>query len=154
HRARSLDPQDVVRIDRTLGETITSAHAITFVHSQVLAGSDFVQLCFARLVERTVVVDRSDKDLALAALDLAEPHHTVNLGDRRRIFRTTSLEHLRQPSQCGDGILHSSRRALSSSQRRSRKDALSIVYHELCARGDDEVAHTLLLPALLLNDLD
>ena len=39
HRARSLDPQNVVRIDRTLGETVTGAHAVALVHAQVLAGA-------------------------------------------------------------------------------------------------------------------
>ena len=47
HRARSLDPQDVVRIDRTLGETVTGAHAVALVHAQVLAGRHLVQLRLA-----------------------------------------------------------------------------------------------------------
>ena len=38
HRARSLDPQNVVRIHRTLGQTVAGAHAIALVHAKVLAG--------------------------------------------------------------------------------------------------------------------
>src|SRR5205085_12431025 len=85
HRPRTLDAQDVVRIHRTLGEAVTGTHAIALVHAQVLARGDLVRLCLHRLIDRAVVVDRVDADLALAALDLAEPNDTVDLGDRRRI---------------------------------------------------------------------
>src|SRR4029079_5440521 len=148
------DPQDVVRIDRTFGQTITSAHTITFVHSQVLASSDFVQLCFARLVERTVVVDRRNEDLTLAALDLTEPHHTVDLRDRRRILRTTRFKQLGDSRQTARDVARLVRFTTNRGDDRSREDLLSILHGELSARRDDEVTHTLLLPALLLNDLD
>ena len=39
HRARPLDPQNVVRIDRTFGQPVAGAHAVAFVHAQVLAGT-------------------------------------------------------------------------------------------------------------------
>ena len=154
HRARSLDPQNVVRIDRTFGQTITSAHAIAFVHAQVLAGADFVQLCLARLVERAVVIDRRDEDLALAALDLAEPHHAVDFGDRRRILRTTRFEQLGDSRQTARDVARLVRFTADLGDDRSREDLLSILHGELSARRDDEVTHALLLPALLLNDLD
>ena len=58
HCARSLDPQNVVRIDRTFRQTITGAHAVALVHAQVLAGGHFVHLCFRRVVRSSdTVVD-------------------------------------------------------------------------------------------------
>ena len=39
HRARALDPQNVVRIHRTFGQTVAGAHAVALVHAQVLAGA-------------------------------------------------------------------------------------------------------------------
>jgi hypothetical protein len=38
HRARALDPQDVVRVDRAFGQAVAGAHAVALVHAQVLAG--------------------------------------------------------------------------------------------------------------------
>ena len=38
HRARALDPQDVVRIHRSLGQPVTGPDAVAFVHAEVLPG--------------------------------------------------------------------------------------------------------------------
>src|ERR671921_41417 len=86
HRARALDAQDVVRVHRPLGQTVAGAHAVALVHAQVLARRDLVQLRLHGGVDRRGPGLRGvDEDLALAALDLAEPHDAVDLGDRRRI---------------------------------------------------------------------
>ena len=100
------------------------------------------------------MVDRRDVDLALAALDLAEPHDAVDLGDRRRILRTTRFEQLGDSRQTARDVARLVRFAADLGDDRSGEDALSIFHGELRARRDDEVAHALLLPALLLNDLD
>src|SRR6267143_1235136 len=84
--ARALDPQNVVRIHRTLGETVTRPHPVAFVHAQVFARGHLVQLRLAFL--------RMHPDLALAALDLAEPHHAVHFGNRGGVLRPARLEQL------------------------------------------------------------
>src|SRR2546422_2802510 len=50
---RSLDPQNVVRIHGTLGETVARPHAVAFVHAQVLPGGHLVQLRLALLRMRS-----------------------------------------------------------------------------------------------------
>ena len=122
HRARSLDPQNVVRIDRTFGQTVAGAHAVALVHAQVLARRHLVQLCLARLVERAVVgSSAAHEDLALAALDLAEPHDAVDLGDRRRILRTARLEQLGDSRQTARDVARLVRLAADLGERRSRR---------------------------------
>ena len=86
HRARALDPQDVVRVHRTFGEPVAGAYPVAFMHAQVLAGRHLVQL---RLALFGVHVD-----LALAALDVAEAHRAVHLGNRGRVLRPPRLEQL------------------------------------------------------------
>src|SRR5205085_8355514 len=78
--------------DRTFRQTIAGADAVALVHAQVLARGHLVELCLACLVERAIGIDRRNVNLALAALDLAEPHHSINFGDGRRILRTARLE--------------------------------------------------------------
>ena len=152
HRARALDPQNVVRIDRTLGEAVAGAHAVALVHAKVLAGGHFVHLRLARLVERTVGVDRRDVDLALAALDLAEPHDAVDLGNRRRILRTARLEQLGDSRQTARDVARLVRFAADLGDDRARRRCCCPSSHgELRAHRDDEVAHALLLAALLLQ---
>ena len=48
HRPRPLDPQDVVRVDRTLGETVTGAHLVALVDAHVLAVRHLVRPRLAR----------------------------------------------------------------------------------------------------------
>src|SRR3989449_2008387 len=93
---RSLDPQNVVRIHGTLGETVARPHAVAFVHAQVLPGGHLVQLRLALL--------RMHPDLALAALDLAEPHHTVYFGNRGGGLRPARLEQLGDARQAARNV--------------------------------------------------
>src|SRR5690606_25556406 len=84
HRTWPLDPQDVVRIDRTLGEAVTGAHLVALVDAQVLADR--------HLVDALGALRRDHDDLALAALDLAEADAAVDLGDNSRVLRLARLE--------------------------------------------------------------
>src|SRR2546425_11732950 len=77
------------RSHRSLGEAVAGAHAVALVHAQVLAGRHFVQLRLPLL--------GVDVDLALAALDLAEPHRAVDLGDRGGILWPAGPQQLRPP---------------------------------------------------------
>src|SRR6185295_9104042 len=87
-------------------------------------------------------------------LDLAEPHNAVDLGDRRRILRTTSFKELGDTRQTTGDVARLVRFTANLRDGGTRVDLLAILHGELRARRDDEVAHALLLPALLLNDLD
>src|SRR4051812_45586741 len=95
-----------------------------------------------------------DADFALAALDLAEPNDTVDLGDRRRILGPARLEQLGDAWQTTGDVARLVRLTTDLGDRRSGADALSVLHRELGAHRDDEVAHALLLAALLLHDLD
>src|SRR5688572_12199478 len=152
--ARTTNLQNVVRIHRTLGEAVTGAHAITLVHAQVLAGGHFVQSRLRALLDRALGAHGLHEDLALAALDLAEADHAVDLGDRRRILWTTRLEQLGDAGQTARDVARLVRLAANLRDRRSRGDLLTVLHRELCAHRDDEVTDALLLPALLLHDLD
>src|SRR5256885_6325554 len=146
HRPRTLDPQDVVRVHRALGEAVAGAHAVALVHAQVLAGRHLVQL---RLTLLGV-----DVDLALAALDLTEPHRAVDLGDRGRILRPPGFEQLGHARQTARDVARLVRLARHLGQDQPGVHLLAVLHGELRSLGDDEVAQPLLLLALLLDDLD
>src|ERR1700686_3842040 len=93
NRARSLDAENVVRIHRTFGEAVARSHPVTGVHPEVLAGRDLVQLTRLLGIHRRVL--RHDSDLALAALDVAEPDLSIYFRDGSRVLWTTRLEQLR-----------------------------------------------------------
>src|SRR5690606_18384156 len=104
HRARTLDLQDLVRRHRAFGEAVTGPHAVTLVHAQVLAGRHLVHPRLGGLWNRAVGCGREHEDLALAALDLAELHHAIDLGHRRRVLGTTRLEQLRDARQAAGDV--------------------------------------------------
>src|SRR5690606_30717631 len=96
---------------------------------------------------------RLHEDLALAALDVAEAHHAVHLGDRRRILRTTGLEELGDSRQAAGDVARLVSLAADLRQRRARGDLPSILDRELRADGDHEVAHALVAAPLVAPDL-
>src|SRR6266480_4230728 len=146
HRPRALDPQDIVRVDRSLGQAVAGAHAVALVHAQVLPGRHLVQL---RLPLFGV-----DVDLALAALDLAEPHGAVDLGDRGRILGPPGFEQLRHPRQAARDVARLVRLARHLGQHQPGVHLLAVLHGELRPLRNHEVAQPLLLLALLLDDLD
>ncbi len=158
HRPRALDPQNVVRVHRTLGETVARPHPVALVHAKVLARRHLVELRRLRVVHhrRPVVQDpqRLHEDLPLAALDVAEAHHAVDLRDRGRILRATRLEELRHARQTARDVSRLVRLAADLGQHRAGAHLLAVLDDELSADRDHEVANSLLLPALLLHDLD
>src|ERR1043166_3118103 len=146
HGARALDPQNVVRIHRPFGEPVAGAHAVALVHAQVLAGGHLVQLRLALL--------RVHPDLALAALDLAEPDDAVDFGNRRRILRPARLEQLGDARQAARDVARLVRLARHLGAHLARIALRAVFDGQLRAFGNDEVAKPLLLVALLLHDLD
>src|SRR5213079_170818 len=146
HRPRALDPQDVVRVHRSLGEAVAGAHAVALVHAQVLAGRHFVQLRLPLL--------GVDVDLALAALDLAEPHRAVDLGDRRGILGPAGLEQLGHARQAARDVARLVRLARHLREHEPGVHLLAVLDGELRPFGDDEIAQPLFLLSLLLDDLD
>src|SRR5688500_489471 len=152
HRARTLDAENVVRIHRTLGETVARSHPVTGVHAKVLAGRDLIELSRILSIRRRVL--RHDSDLALAALDVAESHLTIDLGDRGRILRTARLEQLGNTRQTTGDVASLVRFAADLSEDRSGRDLLAIFNRQLRANRDHEVTKALLLAALRFPDLD
>src|SRR5882762_6266277 len=146
HRPRALDPQNIVRVDRSLGEAVAGAHPVALVHPQVLAGRHLVQL---RLPLFGV-----DVDLALATLDLAEPHRAVDLGDRGRILGPPGLEQLGHARQAARDVARLVRLARHLREHEPRIHFLAVLDGQLRPLGDDEVAQPLFLLTLLLDDLD
>src|SRR5207247_2824653 len=93
-------------------------------------------------------------DLALAALDLAEPHHAVDLGNRRWILRPPRLEQLGDARQTTRDVARLVRFPRHLGEHLARVHFLAVFDRELRAFGDDEVAATLLFVTLLLYELD
>src|SRR5665213_996119 len=159
HRARTLDAKDIVRVDRTFRETISGAHTITFVHTQVLAGRDFIQLRLGlivdcKLIGASATTNRLDEDLTLTALDVAKTNDTVDLGNRGRILRLAGLEQLGNTRQTARDVAGLVRFSSQLRHTFAREDLVSVLDGELCANRDDEVADLLFLSALRLPDLD
>src|SRR5438876_2547753 len=93
-------------------------------------------------------------DLALAALDLAEPHHAVDLGNRRWILRPPRLEQLGDARQTTRDVTRLVRLTRYLGEHLARVHFLAVFDRELRAFGNDEVAEPLLFVALLLDDFD
>src|SRR5690606_5530689 len=144
HRTWPLDPQDVVRIDRTLGEAVTGAHLVALVDAQVLADR--------HLVDALGALRRDHDDLALAALDLAEADAAVDLGDNSRVLRLARLEQLGDARQTARDVAGLVDLAADLGQRGAGLDLFAVADRELGTDGDDELAE-LLLP-LRIPDLD
>src|SRR5207245_1294799 len=146
HRPRALDPQDVVRVHGSHGEAVARAHPVALMDPQVLAGGHLVQLRLAFL--------GVDVDLALAALDVAEAHHAVDLGDGGRVLRPPGFEQLSHARQAARDVARLVGLARDLGQHQPRVHLLAVLDRELRALGDHEVAEPLLLLSLLLDDLD
>src|SRR5216117_3089863 len=138
--------QDVVRVHGPLGEPVARPHPVALVDAQVLPGRHLVQLRLALL--------GVDIDLALAALDVPEPHRAVDLGDGGRVLGPPGLEQLGHPRQAARDVARLVRLARHLGQHQARVHLLAVLDRELRALGDDEVAQPLLLFPLLLDDLD
>ena len=125
HRARALDPQDVVRVHRALA---TDGHRRARGRPRARAGacrpatsyscgSAVSSIGTAGLGRRVGL----HEDLALAALDVAEPHDAVDLGDRRRILRLARLEQLGDARQTARDVARLVRLAAELRERRRRR---------------------------------
>jgi hypothetical protein len=157
HRTRALDAQNVVRVHRPFGQTVTGAHAVALVHTQVLAGRHFVQLLRLRIVHaphRAFDARGAHEDLALAALDVAEADEAVHLGNRRRILRLAGFEELGHTRQTAGDVARLVRLTADLGERHAGAHLLAVLDREHGTDRHHEVAHALLLAALLLPDLD
>src|SRR6185503_21055110 len=97
---------------------------------------------------------RHHSDLALAALDVAEPHLTIDLGDRGGILRTTRLEQLGDAGQTTGDVARLVSLTRNLGDDRTGRDLLAIFNRKLSTHRDDEIAEALLLGALRFDDLD
>src|SRR2546427_189732 len=93
-------------------------------------------------------------DLALAALDLAEPHHTVYFGNRGGVLRPARLEQLGDARQAARNVARLVRLTRHLGEDLARVHVLTIFDRELRAFRNHEVAEPLLLVALLLDNFD
>src|SRR4029453_4769730 len=91
-----LDPQDVVRVDRALGEAVARPHRAALLDVEVLALGD--------LVLAGVAVLAAHDQLAHAARDATELHAPVDLGHDRRVLRPPRLEQLRDAGQAARDV--------------------------------------------------
>src|SRR5690606_34195302 len=144
HGPGALDAQDVVRVHRALAEPVARTDLVALVDPEVLADGD--------LVHTLRPLRRDHDDLALAALDLAEPDRAVELGDAGGILGPARLDQLRDPGQPARDVARLVDLAADLGQRGPRLDELSVTHRELRAHGDDELAE--LLVPLGRPDLD
>src|SRR5690606_11446073 len=136
HGPRTLDPQDVVRVDRTFREPVAGPDLVTLVHPQVLADRD--------LVDPLRPLRRNDDDLALAALDLTEPDRPVDLRDDGRILGPPGFEELGHPRETAGDVPGLVDLAGDLGQRRAGLHDVAISHRVLRAVRDDELPEPLL----------
>ena len=104
-----------------------------------------------RLVTR---LGRGHDDAPLGLVILAKFDATLALADDCEILRLARLEQFSDTRQTARDVARFVRLAAHFGDRRAGRHLLRVLHDELRARRDDEVAHALLLAALLLNDLD
>src|SRR5690606_12688447 len=98
HRFLARDPQDVVRHERTVDESLAGPHPVARVHAKVLAVGNEVLAFDAGFA--------ADDNRALAALLLAQDfHRAIDLGDNGRVAWLTGLEDFRHPRQTTGDVL-------------------------------------------------
>ena len=95
HLVDALDPKDVVRVDRPLGEAISRLHLVAILHVDVPAVRNEV------LLRVGLVLDR---DLLHAARALAQLDHAVDFGNDRLVLRLPRLEELRHAGQTAGDV--------------------------------------------------
>src|SRR5690606_15964980 len=103
HAPHALDPQNIVRVDRALGETVASRHGLAIPHLEAGAIGDVVHLFLAVL--------GGDDHLA-ASLALHDGDDAVDLGDDRLALGLASLKELFDPGQARRDVIdarHASR---------------------------------------------
>src|SRR5690606_5039945 len=144
HGPRPLDPQDVVRVDRTLAQAVARTDLVALVDPQVLADRDLVHALRA--------LRRHHDDLALAALDLPEPDGAVHLLDVRRVLGPPSFEQLGHPRQTARNVAGLVDLPADLGQRGPGLDDVAVAHGELRADRDDELPELLL--AVRRPDLD
>ena len=97
HRLLALDREHVVRHERAVDQRFASLDVVATVDAQVLALRHQVLALEAALA--------LDEDRALAAPLVAELDDAVDLGQHRRVLRTTRLEQLRDARQTTGDVL-------------------------------------------------
>src|SRR5205085_12237695 len=89
-----------------------------------------------------------------ATLDLAEPDHTVDFRDRRRILGTPRFEQFGDSRQTASDVARLVRLSADLRDRHTGSDWILVADDDLCANRNHEVADTLFLAALRLPDLN
>src|SRR5690606_1552549 len=135
HGPPPLDPPDVVRVDRTLAQAVARTDLVALVDPQVLADRDLVHALRA--------LRRHHDDLALAALDLAEPDGAVDLRDDRRVLGPPSFEQLGHPRQTARNVAGLVDLPADLGQRGPGLDDVAVAHGELRADRDDELPQLL-----------
>src|SRR5688572_11234146 len=87
HFSNTADLQDIVRIDRTVGKTLTRTDGIAFLNENVLTERNRVLAAIGAIV-------RGYNDNARTTTRLLEVDRSVDLGNRSRIRRRTGFEEL------------------------------------------------------------
>src|SRR5436305_1344819 len=105
------------------------------VSTRVVSWNDAAEMndCVVRLafVMLRLALLRMHRDLALAALDLAEPHGAVDLGDRGRVLGPPGLEQLGHPRQAARDIAGLVRLARHLGQHETGVHLLAVLDREL-----------------------
>ena len=89
--------QDVVRVDRALGEPVAGAHLVALVHVEVLAVRDQVLLRLAVLAVGPMI-------LRMPRVISPNSHAPVDLGDDGRLLRPARLEQLGHARQAAGDV--------------------------------------------------
>ncbi len=98
----ATNPEDVVRIKRTVHQRLASFNLVTLVNPEVLALGHSV---LGFLDDLAVLTLGLHNDRALAALTITEFHLTFDLTHHRGLFRAPGLEEFGHPRQTSGDVL-------------------------------------------------
>src|SRR5690606_38183699 len=116
-------------------QAVARTDLVALVDPQVLADRDLVHALRA--------LRRHHDDLALAALDLAEPDGAVDLRDDRRVLGPPSFEQLGHPRQTARNVAGLVDLPADLGQRGPGLDDVAVAHGELRADRDDELPQLL-----------
>ena len=128
HSRGTLDGEDVVGRDGTVGEGCAGTHVVVLLHENLLGQGHQILLDFAEF--------GSDNDLAVAALDIAHGDFTVDFADNGGVARIAGLEELGHTGQTAGDVA-----GLADGTRNLDEDVtglefLTVLDHDVAVDGE------------------
>src|SRR6185436_12276428 len=143
HRLDYLDLEDVVRVDRSLGEAVAGVDVVPLLDVHVLALGDQVLARLARVPDHDQLLHASGH--------AAELHAPVDLADGRGVLRLARFEELGHAGQTARDVAGLRDLAADLDQRLAGRDLVAVA-HEEPRPGRERIARDPAVP--LADDVD